>query len=107
MATLQDLLDAALRSGEAPGAAAPLARGDEVDVASAGDVEPDSIFRIASSTKPITAAAVMLLVEDGLVTLADPISRWLPELASPKVVRTPESPLDDTVPAARPITVED
>src|SRR6185312_4998545 len=63
--------------------------------------------RIASMTKPITAAAVMLLVDDALVSLGDPVARWLPELGSPQVVRTPESPLDDVVPAARPITVED
>jgi CubicO group peptidase (beta-lactamase class C family) len=105
--SLRDLLDSALHDGAMPGAAALVARGDEIEVASVGDVEPDSIFRIASMTKPITAAAVMLLVEDGLVALEDSISRWLPELASPRVVRTPESPLDDVVPAARPITVED
>src|SRR5262245_19675972 len=103
MTSLQEVL----RDGSAPGAAALVAHGDEVEVAAVGDVEPDSIFRIASMTKPITAAAVMLLVEDGLVALADPISRWLPELAAPHVVRTPGSQLDDVVPAARPITVED
>jgi CubicO group peptidase (beta-lactamase class C family) len=107
MTSLQDLLASALRNGDVPGAAALVARGDEVEVASVGDVEPDSIFRIASITKPITAAAVMLLVEDGLVALEDPIARWLPELAAPRVVRTPGSALDDVVPAARPITVED
>jgi CubicO group peptidase (beta-lactamase class C family) len=46
-------------------------------------------------------------VDDGLVTLDDQVERWLPELASPKVVRTPESPLDDVAPARRPVTVED
>jgi CubicO group peptidase (beta-lactamase class C family) len=49
----------------------------------------------------------MLLVDDGLVSLDDPIARWLPELAAPCVVRTPQSPLDDVVPVARPITLED
>ena len=68
---------------------------------------PDSIFRIASITKPITAAAVMLLVDDGVVALDDPIARWLPELESPLVVRTPAGPIDDLVPAARPIIVDD
>jgi CubicO group peptidase (beta-lactamase class C family) len=67
----------------------------------------DSIFRIASTTKPITAAAVMMLVEDGRTALDEPVERWLPELASPTVVRTPTSPVDDVVPAARPITVWD
>jgi CubicO group peptidase (beta-lactamase class C family) len=107
MTRLQDLLETAVGNGTVPGAAALVARGDEVEIGNAGEVEPDSIVRIASITKPITAAAVMLLVDDGLVALDDPIARWLPELASPQVVRTPESPLAHVVPAARPITVED
>jgi len=101
--TLQDLLDAAA----VPGAAALVSRGDEVEIASAGELERDSIVRVASITKPITAAAVMLLIEDGLASLDSPIADWLPELASPHVVRTPSSPVDDLVPAARPITVVD
>ena len=76
-------------------------------MASAGELEAGSIVRIASLTKPITAAAVMLLVDDAVIALDDPVERWLPELASPKVVRTPQSPVDDVVPAERPITVED
>jgi len=105
--TLQELLDAAVANDAVPGAAALVARGDAVELASAGEVEPDSIARIASLTKPVTAAAVMLLVDNGLVRLDDPIARWLPELASPRVVRTPQSPVDDLVPATRPITVDD
>src|SRR5438067_602785 len=105
--TLQNLVEEAVVSGAAPGAAALVARGDEVEIAGAGDVQPNSIVRIASITKPITAAAVMLLVDEGLVALDDPVARWLPELASPQVVRTPESPIDDVVPATRPITVVD
>lgn len=107
MTSLEDLLNAAVAEGTVPGAAALVARGDEIEVAAAGDFKADSIARIASLTKPITAAAVMLLVDDGRVALGDPVARWLPELAEPRVVRTPESPLDDVVPAARPITVED
>jgi len=105
--TLQELLDGAVAEGLAPGAAALVARGDDVEIAGAGDVAVDSIVRVASVSKPVTAAAVMLLVEDGVLGLGDPIERWLPELAAPVVVRTPQSPLDDVVPAARPITVED
>ena len=107
MTSLQDLLETAGRDRTVPGAAALVARGDVVEVGSVGELEPNSIVRIASITKPITAAAVMLLVDEGLVTLDDPIAEWLPELASPRVVRTPQSPLDDTVRARRPITVED
>jgi CubicO group peptidase (beta-lactamase class C family) len=107
MSSLQDLLDAAVESGTAPGATALVAHGNEVEIAAAGDLRPDSIIRLASTTKPIIAVAVMLLVDEGRAALDDPIAKWLPELASPQVVRTPESPIDDVVPAARPITVED
>lgn len=107
MTSLQDLVEAAVGNGTVPGAAALVARGDEVEVAGAGEVGVDSIVRIASISKPITAAALMLLVDEGSVALDDPVARWLPELASPNVVRTPESPIDDVVPAVRPVTVED
>jgi CubicO group peptidase (beta-lactamase class C family) len=105
--SLQNLLASTVESGTVPGAAALVSHGEDVEIGGAGEVEPESIVRIASITKPITAAAAMLLVDDGLVALDDPIARWLPELASPRVVRTPESTIDDVVPAARPITVED
>jgi CubicO group peptidase (beta-lactamase class C family) len=107
MTPLRDLLETSVESGTVPGAAALVARGDDVEIAGAGEVERESIVRIASITKPITAAAIMILVDEGLVSLDDPIARWLPELASPLVVRTPESAIDDVVLAARPITVED
>jgi CubicO group peptidase (beta-lactamase class C family) len=92
-----------------------VARGSSVEVAAVGSLDAsgsapmtrDSIFRIASITKPIAAAAVMLLIEDGRLTLDSPIDEWLPELASPSVVRTPSSELSDVVPAERPITVFD
>ena len=113
--SLRDVLESFVREGEVPGAVALVARGDGVEVAAVGfaDAEqtaamaPDSIFRIASITKPITAAAVMMLVDDGRIALDDPVERWLPELAAPKVVRTPDAPVDDVVPADRPITVFD
>lgn len=90
-------------------------RSGEVEVAAVGSTEPagsapmraDTLFRLSSVTKPVTAAAVLALVDDGVLTLDAPIARWLPELASPKVVRTPASELDDVVPSVRPITVED
>src|SRR5438132_8576721 len=107
MTPLQDLLEKTVESGTVPGAAALVARGEDVEIAGVGEVEPDSIVRIASITKPITAAAVMVLVDEGVVGLDDPIARWLPELSSPSVVRTPQSPIDDVLPAARAITVED
>lgn len=101
--------------GTVTGAVGLVARGDDVEAVAVGSLdaegsapmERDAIFRIASITKPITAAAVLMLVDEGLVGLGDPVERWLPELAEPVVVRTPAGPVDDVVPAARPVTVED
>jgi CubicO group peptidase (beta-lactamase class C family) len=115
MTTLSDVLQAHVGNGSAPGAVGLVARGERVEVQAVGcvDVEGtapmtrDSIFRIASITKPITAAAVMMLVDEGRIALQDSVEHWLPELASPTVVRTPASAVDDVVPAARPITVFD
>jgi len=92
-----------------------VARGGQVHVTSAGhkaigDSAPigrDAIFRIASLTKPITGVAAMLLIEDGAMALDDPVERWLPELSARRVLRSYDARLSDTVPAERPITVED
>ena len=114
MANLHDTLEAHVRSGSVPGAVGLVARGGRIEAAAVGSVSlggarmrRDSIFRLASVTKPVTAAAVMLLVQDGRIALDDPVAKWLPELARPVVVRTPASPVTDVVPAARPITVFD
>jgi CubicO group peptidase (beta-lactamase class C family) len=115
MSNLRDVLQAHVSDGSVPGAVALMACGDRVEVAAAGFADADgtcpmardSIFRIASITKPITAAAVMMLVEDGRIALEDSVAHWLPELASPVVLRTPAGPVDDVVPAVRPITVFD
>src|SRR5437762_10537156 len=114
MSNLHDILQTYVGNGSVPGAVGLMAPGDRVEVA-AGSADVDgttpmarnSIFRIASLTKPLTAAAVMMLVEDGRSALEDPVRQWLPELASPAVVRTPASAVDDVVPAVRPITVAD
>jgi CubicO group peptidase (beta-lactamase class C family) len=65
----------------------------------------DTLFRIASVTKPIGGALSLSLVQDGVLALDDPIARWLPETASPRVLEAPDAPLDRTVPAHRPVTV--
>ena len=67
----------------------------------------DTIFRIASITKPVTAAAAMILVEECRLRLDEPVDRLLPELADRQVLKRIDSPLDDTVPAKRPITLRD
>ncbi|MFI9106174.1 serine hydrolase domain-containing protein [Streptomyces fildesensis] len=115
MTNLHDILQAHVSEGPLPGAVGLVARGDEVEVQVVGSADVDgtspmardSIFRIASITKPVIAAAVMMLVDDGRIALDDPVGQWLPELASPTVVRTPAGPVDDVVPAARAITVTD
>jgi CubicO group peptidase (beta-lactamase class C family) len=110
---LRGLLEKYVDDGSFPGAVGLVARGDAVEIAAVGTQDGavpmarDTIFRIASLTKPITAAAVLTLVEDGVLGLDAPVGRWLPEIAEPVVVRTPTSPIDDVVPAARPITVYD
>jgi len=101
--TLQAVLEAHRET--VPTAVALIARGDDVEFAAIGEATRESVFPIASVTKPIIAAAAMLLVRDGEIALDDPIANWLPELAGPVVVRTPDSRIDDVVPATRPITV--
>ncbi len=101
--------------GALPGVVTLLARGDEVHVTLAGvqdldgksPMRRDTIFRIASMTKPVTAAAAMILVEEGRIGLEDPVDKFLPELADRKVLRSVESELDDTVPASRAVTLRD
>ncbi|MFF4104985.1 serine hydrolase domain-containing protein [Streptomyces sp. NPDC001903] len=115
MSGLRDILERHVSSGSLPGAVGLVARGDRVEVEAVGSADlegtapmvRDSIFRIASMTKPLTAAATMTLVEERLLALGDEIAPWLPELAAPLVARTPASALDDLVPADRPITVFD
>lgn len=70
-------------------------------------VQRDSLFRIASMSKPVTAAATLALAEEGLLALDEPVGRLLPELAEPAVLARPDGPLEETVPARRPITVSD
>jgi CubicO group peptidase (beta-lactamase class C family) len=77
------------------------------DLETRAPMRPDSLFRIASMTKPITSVAALMLMEEGRIGLDDPISRWIPELADLRVLKDPAGPLDETEPARRPITVED
>jgi CubicO group peptidase (beta-lactamase class C family) len=67
----------------------------------------DTLFRIASMTKPVTSVAALMLMEEGKLKLDDPIAKWAPEFADMRVLKDPTGPLDDTSPAPRQITVED
>jgi CubicO group peptidase (beta-lactamase class C family) len=100
--------------GEIPGIVTLVSRRGEVQVDVVGkqalggaSLKRDSIFRIASMTKPIAAAATMMLVEDKKLSLDEPVDRLLPELANRKVLERLDGPIDRTVPAKRAITVRD
>jgi CubicO group peptidase (beta-lactamase class C family) len=112
---MHDVMVGYVERGEVPGLVTLVSRRGEVHVDAIGmkavgdsdTIRRDTIFRISSMTKPITAAATMILVEECKVRLDESVDRWLPELAERKVLKRLDGPLDDTVPANRPITVRD
>jgi len=112
---LHNLMAGRVVRGEVPGMVTLISRHGEVHVDAIGSkkmgshdpMQRDTIFRIASMTKPMTAAATMLLVEDGKLQLDESVERLLPELANRSVLRRLDGPLDDTVPAKRAISVRD
>ena len=115
LADLNTAMNDFTERGEIPGIVTLVSVGDEVHVNAVGRMtidgaEPmrrDTIFRVASITKPITAAATMMLIDDGKMRLDDAVEAWLPELANRQVLKSIGAPLDDTVPARRSITVRD
>jgi CubicO group peptidase (beta-lactamase class C family) len=115
LARMEDVMAGHVDRGVVPGVATLLSRRGEVQVDAIGtkafgDSDPmrrDTIFRVASVTKPIVAAAAMILVEECTLRLDEPVDQWLPELADRRVLRAIDSPLDDTLPANRPITLRD
>jgi CubicO group peptidase (beta-lactamase class C family) len=70
-------------------------------------IERDTLFRIASMTKPITSTVALMLLEEGRFALDDPIARWAPEFSEMRVLRSPTGSLDQTDPAERQITFDD
>jgi CubicO group peptidase (beta-lactamase class C family) len=115
LARLRDVLAGHVERGELPGLVALLWRRgelhvDELGVRAQGSNDPmrrDTIFRITSMTKPITAVAALILVEECRLRLDEPVDRWLPELAGRRVLRRPDGPLAETSPARRPISLRD
>jgi len=114
LARIDEIVERAVAQGQAPGVVAAVARGETVHVAAAGamaiggaPMRRDTLFRMTSNTKPMTAAVVLSLVDDGLLDLNGPVDGLLPELANRRVLRSPDGPLADTVPAQRPVTVRD
>ena len=115
---VRDVLSRHLDAGYVPGAVAVVARHGEVHVEATGNLAfegagsatpmaADTICRLGSMTKPIVAACAMTLVEDCTLRLDDPVDAFLPELADMTVLADPNGPLEETVPAKRPVTLRD
>jgi CubicO group peptidase (beta-lactamase class C family) len=117
---MHDVMAGYVERGEVPGIVTLVCRRGEIHVDAIGmkalgspsatgngKIRRDTIFRISSMTKPITAAAAMILVEECKLRLDEPIDRLLPELAGRRVLKRLDGPLDDTEPANRPITLRD
>jgi CubicO group peptidase (beta-lactamase class C family) len=112
---IRDVLTRHVESGKIPGLVALVGRGGETHVEAIGTARHDggapmrrnTIFRMASTSKPVTATAAMILLDECRLRLDDPVEPWLPELADRRVLKRVDGPLDDTVPARRPITVRD
>ena len=112
---MHQVLSGHIERNDIPGLVALVSRNNDVHVETLGalafgeapPMQRDTIFRIASITKPITAVAAMILVEECKLRLDDSIEPWLPELANRRVLKSISSDLDDTVPALRAITLRD
>jgi CubicO group peptidase (beta-lactamase class C family) len=115
---VREVLERHVGAGYVPGAVAVIARRGEIHIEATGSLAfegpgsatpmaADTICRIGSMTKPVVAACAMTLVEDCTLRLDDPVDEFLPELADMTVLADPAGPLDDTVPAERPITLRD
>jgi len=112
---LHQVLSGSIHRGDLPGLVALVSCHDDVHIETLGRMsvghpaamKRDTIFRIASITKPIAAVAAMILVEECKLRLDESIEPWLPELANRRVLKSLSSQLDDTVPAQRAITLRD
>ncbi|MEU8882218.1 serine hydrolase domain-containing protein [Streptomyces hydrogenans] len=112
---LREVLARHIESKKIPGLVALVGRGGHTRVEAMGTMRHDggppmrrdTVFRMASASKPVTMAAAMVLLDECRLRLDDPVDPWLPELADRRVLKRPDGPLDDTVPARRPITVRD
>ncbi len=111
---MHEVMSGYVESGALPGLVTVVSRRGEVHVEAIGNqafggapMRPDTIFRIDSLSKPIAAVAAMIMVEECVLRLDDPVDPWLPELADRKVLRAIDGPIDDTVPANRPISLRD
>jgi len=113
---IADAVGAVVEAGQLAGATTLVWKGDKVvqtsaigwrDIEARLPMQRDSIFRIASMSKPITSAAALMLLDEGRFALDDEISGWAPEFSRMVVLRSPEAPLGEVVPEERPITFRD
>jgi CubicO group peptidase (beta-lactamase class C family) len=112
---MREVLERYVESKRIPGLVASVSRGGETHVEALGSMRHDggppmprdALFRLASTSKPVAMAAAMVLLDECRVRLDDLVQQWLPELADRQVLKRVDGPLDDTVPARRPITVRD
>src|SRR5947208_11536013 len=115
LSRMHDVMAGYVERGDVPGLVTLVSRRGEMHVdaigtraiAGSAPIWRDTIFRISSMTKPITAAATMILVEECKLRLDEPVDALLPELAERQVLQRLDGPLDETVPAKRPITTRD
>lgn len=114
LAHMHEIMAGYLERGALPGLVTLLARRGEEVVDAIGarardgaPMQRDTLFRISSMTKPVTAVGARILIEDCILRLDDPVDELLPELADRRVLARLDAPLDDTVPATRSITVRD
>lgn len=112
---MRNVLARHVDSGKIPGLVALASRNGEVHVEALGTMRHDggapmrrdTIFRMASTSKPVAMAAAMILLDECRLRLDDVVEQWLPELADRRVLKQVDGPLEDTIPARRPITVRD
>jgi CubicO group peptidase (beta-lactamase class C family) len=116
LAAIGPSLQKVVEAGDLAGAVTLVWRNGEIakvdtigfrDLEAKAPMQRDTLFRIASMTKPVTSVAALMLLEEGKLSLEDPITRWMPEFADMRVLKDPAGPLEDTYPAPRDITVED
>jgi CubicO group peptidase (beta-lactamase class C family) len=116
LAQIRPALQGVIDSGVLSGAVTLLWRNGKIadvttvgrrDIAADLPMTRDTLFRIASMTKPITSVAALMLIEEGKLRLDDPITKWMPEFKDMRVLKDAEGPVEDTYPAPRDITVDD
>lgn len=116
LARASEALKGVIDAGDLSGAVTLIWRKGEVvqvaalglaDIAERRPMTRDTLFRIASMTKPVTSVAILMLIEAGELSLDDPIAKWAPEFANMRVLKDPAGPVDQTCPAPRTITIED